>query len=167
MKNITLILSLFIFIIACKDNSEKQQVSADELMQEIAFAPFGDVISETDALSKEEMAALFERMQPGDTIDVKFKSTVKEVCQSKGCWMKIDLGDKETMVKFKDYGFFMPKNIAGEEVIIEGKAFIEEMSIDEQRHYAEDAKKSLEEIEKITQPKQTLSFEAKGVLLIQ
>jgi len=167
MKNITLILSLFIFITACKDNSERQQVSADELMQEIAFAPFGDAISETDALNKEEMAALFERLQPGDTIDVKFKSTVKEVCQNKGCWMKVDLGNKETMVKFKDYGFFVPKNIAGEEVILEGKAFIEEMSVEEQRHYAEDANKSLEEIENIDQPKQTLSFEAKGVLLKQ
>lgn len=167
MKNITLILSLFIFITACKDNSEKQQVSADKLMQEIAFAPFGDVISETDALSKEEMAALFERLQPGDTIDVKFKSTVNQVCQSKGCWMKLDLGEKETMVKFKDYGFFMPKNIAGEEVILEGKAYIEEMSVEEQRHYAEDENLPAEEIAKIVQPKKTLSFEAKGVLLKQ
>ena len=36
--------------------------------------------------------------------------------------MKLDLENgEEAMVKFKDYGFFMPKDIAGEEVIVNGK----------------------------------------------
>ena len=69
------------------------------------------------------------------------------------------------MVKFKDYGFFMPKNIAGKEVIIDGKAYVSELSVEEQRHYAEDAGKSEEEIAAITEPKRTYSFEANGVLL--
>jgi hypothetical protein len=69
------------------------------------------------------------------------------------------------MVKFKDYGFFMPKNIAGEEVIVEGVAFVEEVSVDEQRHYAEDAGKSPDEIAEITEPKRTLSFISSGVLI--
>lgn len=167
MKNTTLILSVFLFIAACKNNTENQQITADELAQEISYATFGELISHTEAKSKEEMAVIFKNLKPGDTIDVKFTSTVNEVCQSKGCWMKIDLGDQESMVRFKDYGFFMPKNIAGHEVILEGKAYIEEMSVDEQRHYAEDAKESPEEIEKIIHTKKTLSFEAKGVLLIQ
>ena len=71
------------------------------------------------------------------------------------------------MVKFKDYGFFMPKDIAGKEVIINGKAYVEEVSVDEQRHYAEDAGKTKEEIAKITEPKRTFSFEADGVLIGQ
>lgn len=150
---------------ACKNNPEKQQVTADELVNEISYATFGEAINQDESITKEEMAALFNTLKPGDTVDVKFTSTVNEVCQSKGCWMKIDLGDQETMVRFKDYGFFMPKNIAGEEVTLEGKAFVEEMSVEEQRHYAEDADATDEEIAKITEPKKTLSFEAKGVLL--
>lgn len=165
MKNFLSILIIFLMIIACKNNTENQQVSADELAQEISYATFGEAISQKEAKTKDEMAAIFKNLKPGDTIDVKFSSTVNEVCQSKGCWMKIDLGDEESMVRFKDYGFFMPKNIAGHEVILEGKAYVEEMSVEEQRHFAEDAKATDEEIAKITTPKKTYSFEAKGVLL--
>ena len=98
---------------------------------------------------------------------MKFTTKVNEVCQSKGCWMLLDLGEDEAMVRFKDYGFFMPKNIADREVIVNGKAYVSEMSIDEQRHYAEDAGKTQEEIEAINEVKKTLSFEADGVLVVE
>ena len=107
-------------------------------------------------------------MRIGDSINSKMNGKVNEVCQSKGCWMKVDLEDgQQVMVKFKDYGFFVPKDIAGKEVIINGKAFVNEVPVDEQRHYAEDAGKSEEEIAAITEPKRTFSFEADGVLLKQ
>ena len=61
----------------------------------------------------------------------------------------------------------MPKNIADKEVIVNGKAFVSEVSIEEQRHYAEDAGKSEDEIAKIIEVKKTLSLEADGVLLIE
>ena len=84
----------------------------------------------------------------------------------KGCWMTLNMADgNQVMVKFKDYGFFVPKDIAGKEVIINGKAFVEEVSVGDQKHYAEDAGKSAEEIAAITAPKKTFSFEADGVLI--
>lgn len=79
--------------------------------------------------------------------------------------MKMDMGEDQAMVRFKDYGFFMPKDLAGQEVIVEGYAFVEEMSVEDQRHYAEDAGKSVEEIAAITKPKRTLSFTSSGVLI--
>ena len=81
--------------------------------------------------------------------------------------MRLDIGDEEAMVKFKDYGFFMPKNIANKEVIVHGKAFVAEVSIEDQRHYAEDAGKSKEALIAIIEVEKTLSFEADGVLLIE
>ena len=42
---------------------------------------------------------------------------------------------------------------------------IKEVSVDEQRHHAEDGGKSADEIASITEPKRTYSFEADGVLL--
>jgi hypothetical protein len=102
-----------------------------------------------------------------DTLNTKFKGTVTEVCQSKGCWMKIKLSEEEeVMVKFKDYGFFVPKDIAGKEVIVRGKAFKKEMSIEDQQHFAKDAGKTDEEIKKITKIKKAYGFEADGVLLV-
>ena len=103
----------------------------------------------------------------GEKVNVKVVGTVDAVCQMKGCWMNITEVDKpEMMVKFKDYGFFVPKDIAGRKVVMQGYAYREVTPVDELRHYAEDAGKSKEEIEKITQPKEELKFMASGVLLL-
>jgi hypothetical protein len=81
--------------------------------------------------------------------------------------MNLDLdGEKDLMVRFKDYGFFMPLDAKGE-VIINGYATISETSVEELRHYAEDAGASEQEIEAIVEPELTYSFEADGVLLAQ
>lgn len=96
----------------------------------------------------------------------KVSGKVKEVCQEKGCWMKLEKENGETlMVKFKDYGFFMPKDIVGKEVVLEGEAIVKEVSVKQQKHYAEDAGKSKEEIEKIKKPKKETQFIASGVLV--
>lgn len=97
----------------------------------------------------------------------KVKGKVTEVCQEKGCWMKVEKGNGETvMIKFKDYGFFMPKDIVGKEVVLEGEAVVKEVSVKQQQHYAKDAGKSEEEIKKINKVKKELQFIAKGVLVL-
>ena len=97
----------------------------------------------------------------------KITGKVTEVCQEKGCWMKLERANGEkVMVKFKDYGFFMPKDIVGKEVVLDGEAVVKEVSVKQQQHYAKDAGKSEEEIKKITQPKKELQFIAKGVLVL-
>ena len=68
-------------------------------------------------------------------------------------------------VRFKDYGFFVPKDAAGKKVVMNGAAFLEEMSVEDQKHYAEDEGASEEELAQITAPKRTLRFEADGVLI--
>ena len=158
MKRIALLFVTFLLIISCKN--ENKETTAD-----IAYASFGDKITAEEVLTKDEIIEKYKTLKAGDTAFVKFTSKVNEVCQAKGCWMKLDLGDEEAMVRFKDYGFFMPKNIADREVIVNGKAYVSEMSVEEQRHYAEDAGQTPEEIEAITEVKRTLSFEADGVLV--
>jgi hypothetical protein len=97
----------------------------------------------------------------------KVTGKVVEVCQEKGCWMKVEKADGEKlMVKFKDYGFFMPKDIEGKQVVLEGEATVKEVSVKQLQHYAKDAGKSEEEIKKIKEPKKELQFVAKGVLVL-
>jgi hypothetical protein len=60
----------------------------------------------------------------------------------------------------------VPKDIGGRQVIVEGKAFKSVTPVEELRHYAEDAGKSKDEIMQITEPEQTLSFEATGVKVL-
>lgn len=102
-----------------------------------------------------------------NTYSGKITGKVVEVCQEKGCWMKLQTENGETMmVKFKDYGFFMPKDIQGKEVVLDGEAQIKEVSVKQQKHYAKDAGKSEQEIKKITAPKKELQFVANGVLVL-
>lgn len=68
-------------------------------------------------------------------------------------------------VTFKDYGFFVPKDLEGEQVVMEGVLKRSVSSVDEQRHYAEDAGKSAAEIAAIQQPDTAYTFEAVGVLI--
>lgn len=104
-----------------------------------------------------------------DTVHTTLKATVSEVCQVKGCWMTLGGGNdggEEMLVRFKDYGFFVPKDLGGRNVLVEGKAYRSITSVEELRHYAEDAGKSKEEIMQITEPESTLSFEATGVKVL-
>ena len=107
------------------------------------------------------------KVKAQDKFTGRVKGKVVSVCKEKGCWMKIETESGEPMmVKFKDYGFFMPKNIEGKEVVIDGEATVKETSVKQLRHYAEDAGKSKEEIEKIKEPKKEVIFVAKGVLVL-
>lgn len=155
MKRIISLVIILLIISSCKG-------------QEKLYASFGEDISAENAASINDAIEKYQSMKEGDSTDYKLIATVNEVCQAKGCWMTLNLEDgNEIMVKFKDYGFFVPKDIAGKEVIIQGKAFVNEVPVDELRHYAEDAGKSEDEIKQITSPKKTYSFEAEGVLLKQ
>jgi hypothetical protein len=90
-----------------------------------------------------------------------------EVCPNKGCWLKLELPDgKQATVKMKDYGFFVPLAAKGKTVVIEGQASIKTVSVNELRHFAEDAKKSKAEIEAITQPKKEVNILAKGIVVV-
>ncbi|MEZ4802337.1 MAG: DUF4920 domain-containing protein [Gelidibacter sp.] len=167
MKHILTFLMLATLVFSCKEKEQKpeeQEVAGEEM----AYASFGDTIDDDNVMSTQQMADKYKSMSVGDTMTVKTTAKVIDVCQNKGCWMTLDLENgEEAMVKFKDYAFFMPKDIAGKEVILNGKAFVNEVPVDEQRHYAEDAGKSAEEVAAITEPKKTFSFEADGVLIKQ
>jgi len=167
MKSITLAIICILMLNSCKNKSQDAVVNPVKV-EKIEYASFGKEIIADDAVSASSMAAHYKIMKAGDSINSKIIAEVHEVCQAKGCWMRLNLDDEnEVMVKFQDYGFFVPKDITGKKVIINGQAFVEEVSIDEQRHYAEDAGKSAEEIASITVPKRTYSFEADGVLVVK
>ena len=154
-----------LFFVGCKQAEKVNNLEISKV-QELAFTSFGDKISNEKVVASKEMLLKFEDMIVGDTINIKFASEIKEVCAAKGCWMKLPLSEeKEVMVRFKDYGFFMPLDSQGKEVVLEGKAFVQTTSVAELRHYAKDAGKSKEEIAAITTSKKEFSFEANGVLL--
>tara|TARA_Y100000815_G_scaffold162260_1_gene147227 strand:+ start:260 stop:769 length:510 start_codon:yes stop_codon:yes gene_type:complete len=167
MKKLALLAILGLAMYSCKDDTKKVEedvADVKEVKEEIAYASFGDKINDADVLSPDNMMEKYKGLKAGDTINVKTTGKIIEVCSKKGCWMTLDMGSDEVMVRFKDYGFFMPLNAEGE-VVINGKAFVTETPVEELQHYAEDAGKSKEEIAAITEPKLEYRFEADGVLL--
>lgn len=116
--------------------------------------------------SNADMLALYESMDKGDTLAVQYKAEINSVCQKKGCWVRLKLDEEEeSFIKFKDYAFFLPKDAAGREAVVQGKAYLKEVSVDNLKHFAEDAGQSEEEIAKITTPELTYAFMADGVKL--
>lgn len=124
---------------------------------------FGKEINDKRAI---EASVLPQKMQGKEAMEAKVTGTVESVCQVKGCWMKVKMADGETMrVMFKDYAFFVPKDIAGKTVVFEGEAQKKIVPVEHLQHYALDAGKSKEEISKITEPKDELTFIAEGVIV--
>lgn len=99
----------------------------------------------------------------------KVTGEVVEVCKKKGCFMKIKQADgsEPIMVQFTDYAYFMPQNIVGKKVVVEGVAKQSETSVAQLRHYAADAGKTKEEIAAIVEPKTKIAIMADGVLVVE
>ena len=98
--------------------------------------------------------------------DSKLEGQILSTCPMKGCWMKMSVEQDTILVRFKDYGFFVPKSGAeGKSAIINGKLSVDTLSVAQLRHYAEDAGKSKEEVSKIVKPEITISFLADGVVI--
>lgn len=114
----------------------------------------------------EPVASVVNMMEGKDSVEAKLTGKVNKACQVKGCWMTMDIGEgKEMQVRFKDYGFFVPKDAGGSTATIDGWAYRKVIPVDELRHYAQDEGKSEEEINAITEPEEKIVFIANGVLL--
>lgn len=109
-----------------------------------------------------------EKKMNDNKYDGKIQGKVVEVCQAMGCWAKIQKEDGNmVMIKVKDHEFAMPKDIVGRIIVAEGKAEVKETSVAMLKHYAEDAGKSKEEIEKIKEPKKETIMTIKGVKVVE
>lgn len=115
-----------------------------------------------------DIARIPAQLAKTPTFDTKVKAKIIDVCPKKGCWLKLQVNDSTTaLVKMKDYGFFLPLAAKGKTVVLEGEVKIKNTSVEELRHYAEDAKKSKEEIAAITKPEKEIRFTAKGIMILE
>jgi hypothetical protein len=167
MKQINILLVVLGLFTACKE-TKTQSPKPESTRQEAAFSTAGAPVSEGEVLAEASMADLYRQLKPGDTLLTRFEGEVVSVCQMKGCWMRLSLPDEQTvMVRFKDYGFFVPKDISGSRVLVEGKAFVSEVDEEERRHMAEDAGQPDSLIAAIRGPEVQMGFEASGVRIFR
>lgn len=126
---------------------------------------FGQWVNEQGAVELPEMHRI---LVENGAFEGKVKGEVVEVCTNKGCWMTLSLPDGKLMrVTFKDYGFFVPTDFHGSQILMEGLAQYDITDVSTLRHFAEDAGKSKAEIEAIVEEEEQITFEAVGVVLLK
>lgn len=173
-----LLLPILLMIIACGTNDSKQEKPETETTSENPLeekdlsietdSQFGEEFESAEIKSDSEMLAVYKDLKLGDTLQVQFQSEVQSVCAKKGCWMKLELTEEQNAhVTFKDYGFFVPKDSQGHQMLVSGVAFIEQTDVETLRHYAEDAGKSEADIAKITKPELNYRFIAEGAKAVE
>ncbi|MGC4129937.1 MAG: DUF4920 domain-containing protein [Bergeyella sp.] len=130
---------------------------------------YGAGVSDGKAKKAVSPAKLEKKLKKAKKVEnVAVKGKVTDVCEKKGCWLTIETEDNDKFfVKMKDYAFFVPTALKGKNVVLEGNAETKVISVDEQKHYAEDAKKPQEEIDAITKPKEEIRFVATGIKVVE
>ncbi|MEJ7694145.1 DUF4920 domain-containing protein [Daejeonella sp.] len=161
MKRILLPVFALAILTACNSKPKTELHSTENFK---TAAVYGDSVLDNNVI---EIAAVSTAMKGEEKKDLKIRGKVEEVCQKKGCWMVMKLGNGDQMrITFKDYKFFVPKDLAGKEVVVDGYAYLDTTSVKQLQHYAKDGGKSDAEIAAIVSPKMEIAFEAKGVAVM-
>lgn len=167
MKKIflTVMLSLGTLTFAQTENNKKPSPPEGKA---IVGEIYGTEVSDSSIKNAITATELEKKLQENNKIvNVSIKGKVEEVCDKKGCWLTVKTDSKDRFfVKMKDYGFFVPLALRGKNVILQGDAELKMTSVEELQHYAEDAKKSKEEIAMITKPSQEVRFLASGIKVV-
>ena len=94
---------------------------------------------------------------------LRTEGRVSAVCAMKGCWMTLNQNDRTVRVTFKDYGFFVPKDIAGATAAVEGVFSVTTIPEATAKHYASETPGGKPEA--ISGDQKELSLVATGVEL--
>lgn len=165
MRTLSVLPAALLLLAACQQQPQTETGTAAPAVETPAVTgkTYGAAITAEGA---QQLSALNTVLGTQDSAQVKLVGKADAVCQAKGCWLTMKTPEGQEMrVRFKDYAFFVPKDISGKTVVINGWAHRETVPVSDLQHYAKDAGKSDAEVAAITQPQQQLNFEADGVLV--
>lgn len=133
--------TFFAFCIGCSTSA----VFADEGGVKRLSEPVG--VTETHEIFGAELPEGGTAMSLGELVgdydkyqgqEVLLATRIAKVCQKKGCFFVAQEGATTARVSFKDYGFFIPTDSGGKDVILMGTISRKTVSQKEAEHYAED-----------------------------
>ncbi len=166
MKKIILLLAIgFASVTFAQEEAQKFSPPAGKAL---VGDTYGAKISVKSEKKAESASKLDKKLKKSKKIaNTTLKGKVTSVCPKKGCWLTVEDENKQTFfVKMKDYAFFVPVALEGKNVVLEGVAEKKMLSVDEAKHYAEDAKKPQAEIDAITEPQEQNRFTAAGIKVV-
>ena len=107
-----------------------------------------------------------EKVNADKTVPVTVRGVVSNVCTKEGCWIKLQSETGDMMVKMKDHSFLVPVALKGKTVVVNGTAKQKITTVEQLKHYAEDAGKPQSEIDAITEDKKEVILDATGLLVL-
>lgn len=130
-----------------------------------SFKHYGpEAVDKSKAISMAEMVKQFNQNPQADTFT--FYAPIVNVCQSAGCWVNVKKEDGDLMrIRFKNHFGIPPKTQTGNVAYFHGIAYYDTISVALQKHFLEDGHAPQSEIDKITEPKIELNFQADGVVI--
>jgi hypothetical protein len=162
-----ILISLLAAVSACNRHQPEKSPAAPQaapIAKEAGGASrFGAPLSPRPAVA---LAAVLAEPEKYDGQDVKLTGQIGAVCQMKGCWLTLASGEPgaaSVRVSFKDYAFFVPRDVMGRQGTAEGRFQVKTLSQAEAQHFADDAAKAGAPAKKAAGPERTLALVATGV----
>ena len=109
--------------------SEPVEVTASYETYGSKLPESGDALSLTD-LMKDKQKYLDK--------ELLVETRIAKVCQKKGCFFVATEGPLTARVTFKDYGFFIPTDSGGKDVVLSGTFSRKSVSTEQAEHYSAD-----------------------------
>ncbi len=167
MKKLTNRVLIFALItttmfVGCKD-PKTTETDSEETVEQVIAGRYGDTL--WNVADEYDPASFNFLLGDRDSLDAILTGDIASVCQAKGCWMKMDIEGMDVLVRFRDYGYFVPMNSKGHKATVKGTFYVDSVSVDQLKEYAKDAEKSQEEIDAITDYEIRYSLMADGVVI--
>jgi len=132
-------------------------IGCGQSSQEVKSETFGAEMTMTESTT---LAEVYQNPDKYSGKEIRLEGTITEVCEKKGCWFKMTDGENVLTVRFKDYGFFVPKDAAKSTATIQG---IFETEVDE--HVEQEAHEQKEGEESKGHEIAPYSFTASAVVI--
>ena len=135
---ISALLVTALFGLAPAANAEETEVKrlSEPVVVTDSYETFGSKLPEGgDSLS---LGELMSDNQKYLDQEVLVETRIAKVCQKKGCFFVATEGASTARVTFKDYGFFIPTDSGGKNVMLLGTFARKSVSKEEADHYSKD-----------------------------
>lgn len=115
---------------------------------------------ELKGLKTQKIEKLLSKPEQFSKADCAVEGVVEKVCEKKGCWLtlKADGSSEQIRIGFKDYGFFVGKDIIGKRILAEGRVQVKELKPEQIAHLKSDGDDNVK--------KTDVSFVASGLRLV-
>lgn len=130
-------------------------------------APESKVYGQTDfAAPTVKLAQVINEFENYKNQTVTIEAEVQQVCEQKGCWIRVEDQHVSVRAIMKGHAFSVPKELKNKKVKMTGVMEQKELPVKVVRHYMEDEGRSKEEIKKVNAPQKVFQFVVDGVQAI-